>query len=669
MVCVTVREIQLAGIGEEMASHNRKTAPGGNSGAPGVIRRRLRATGWAVALLIGMLDAAPVSAQVMDCYALWGADGIGRNQRESWGDWTAADGAVTTETPCELYQPASDNLSAEFGVEIKIYLPAGFEDNPNPEAPLDTAELIAEALGDSLRTTKPRFAPFKITAALLQNVPRVLDENGEATEEFDWDTMAEATGSRNSGCRISAYVTTIVTRWASGGVEGVSAEDVKATLAHEIFHCYQAKYFNAQLNGAEGQDEDGWWVEGTAEFFADMVYPCASSIASSASGYVAEDRLNLRDDPYSTVTFYMHLANKHGFGLSALADFMGSMATSAGFQAQHDALAALPDIAAKFHDFGKAFTDADIPCAGAVVGFQPDPTPVTVGVGVEISLSQAPFRLKQAIAVVGKGEQYRARLVSPPGGGAGERTTSYRLVGESGSESWAALPEDFLLSGGCDGEKKYVFLSTVYGTDNTVLDAKLVFEGLISDIPFEQTCGECPVGIWRRDIGHLNAAIRRKVDLGYYSGFMDMWLTRNGIARVEYSGFVFQKGDFHSSWNGVTSGTWEHVGLFGLPGAEVDVRTKRRDVLSEVEENRKDLENLEGKEKAVLIRWTAKGVTKTQPHPGYELAMRYGLTPVPDPVIVTEGQRGPHAPSGRKFYHCKRDNQLYIGGGFYWRMN
>ncbi|MBE9553441.1 MAG: hypothetical protein IMF05_08260, partial [Proteobacteria bacterium] len=351
-----------------MASQNRETAPGGNIAAPASIRRQLRATGWAVALLVGMLAAVPASAQVVDCYALWGADEMGRYQRTSWGDWTTADGTVTTETPCELYQPASDNLSAEFGVEIKIYLPAGFEDRPHPEAPLGTAELIAQAVGDSLRTLRPRFEPFKITTALLQNVPRVFDDDDVVpTEEFDWYTMAEAMGSRNNGCRISVYVTQFVNRLEDGSTTLASPEDVKASLAHEIFHCYQKKYFNAQMNGAGGMDEDGWWVEGTADFFADMVYPCAGETADHAKGYVAKDRLNLQGFPYSTVTFYMHLANRHGFDLSGLSDFMGTMATDTGFQRQHNALAALPDIAAKFHDYGKAYTDGDIPCVGAGV--------------------------------------------------------------------------------------------------------------------------------------------------------------------------------------------------------------------------------------------------------------------------------------------------------------
>lgn len=491
-----------------MGSQNRETVPGGNIGAPAAIRRPPRATGWAVALLIGMLVAAPASAEVMDCYELWGIDGIGRDQREAWGAGTTVDGTVTTATPCELYEPASTNLSSEFGVEIKIYLPAGFEASPHPDAPRNVPELIAQATGDSLRRLRPRFEPFKITIALLQNVPRSFDDDGDPTAEFDWGPMAEATGSRNSGCRISVYVTAIVNRLADGGTGLVSPEDVKSTLAHEIFHCYQAKYFNAQFNGAAGLDEGGWWTEGTADFFADMVYPCAGETVRHATAYVAEDRLNLQRLPYSTVAFYMHLANRHGFDLSALADFMGSMPTTSGFQPQHDALAAQPDIAAKFHDYGEAYTDGDIPCAGAAVGFGSAPVKVTVTNGTEISLSQAPFRFKRAIAVLEQGTQYRARLESSPGGAGGDPTTSYRLEGEQGPDSWTILPEDLILSAGCDEEKTYVILTTVYGTDTSVLDVKLGFEEVES--PFAATpefgccvdTGEhdqCLVGTWVRD--------------------------------------------------------------------------------------------------------------------------------------------------------------------------
>jgi hypothetical protein len=404
-----------------------------------------------------------------------------------------------------------------------------------------------------------------------------------------------------------------------------------------------------------GADEDGWWVEGTADFFADMVYPCAGETADHASAYVAEDRLNLQDFPYSTVTFYMHLANRHGFDLSALADFLGRMATSAGFFAQYDALAAVPDIAAKFHEFGKAFTDSDIPCAGAVTGFNPAPVPVTVAAGTEVSLSVAPFRLKPVIVVVGKGEQYRARLVSPPGGGDGARTTSYRRTTKLRLDAWDFMPEDFNLSGGCDEDRSYTILSTVHGTDDTNLEAKLVFEGLNSDIPFEQTCGECPIGRWRRDIDHLNAAVNKQLPLGTTSGFMSLWLARDGVAKVEYSSFAFRKDEFLYRSEGVTRGTWKHVGILDMPIVTVPIPDTADPEAA-------------AKDKAISIRWTEKGVTQETPHPGYELAKRYGMTHVPDPMIVTEDQRGPHAPSGRNFYTCESNDQLKIGGGLYWRM-
>ncbi len=682
LACPTIRmsRRQHAGnvkyIANSTAYCHRKTVPRRHSCARAVIYRQLVIIGWILALIIGVLGAASAEAEVLDCYRLWGANEKSRAQLRYWGDWTTMDGSVTTETPCELYEPASSSLSGEFGVDIRIYLPVGFDVHPHPDAPRDTAALVAEAVGETLRTFRPRFEPFDINIALLQNVP-VVRESPETSEDpdidsFDWNTMAEANGSSYRGCWVSLYINALLNNLEEGGTRTAAPRDLQSTIAHEIFHCYQQIYYPAQNNGSADEKEDGWWTEATADFAADMVYPCADETARHARAYKPEERINLQDFPYSVVTFYMHLRNSHGFDLSALADFMGGMATNPGFQAQYDALAAQPDIAAKFHEFAKAYTDGDIPCAGEVTGFMRIPTPVTASPGTEIPLDIAPFRFAPVIATVEKGKQVRVRLVNAGDNGA-DRTTSYRLRHESGADAWRTLSGSALLTGGCDDKKDYVFLSTVYGNDDTVSDSRLVFEGPGSEVPFEEACGECPVGAWRLDIDHTNKVVQSRAVQTHIGGAMDLWLYRNGVAKVDYYDFTaFTSEIINSTYNGTTTGKWEHVGPFELlpGGRKLDIIIPEGIGTDVGQRIRERLRGAAGKDRAMTIRWTRKDVTRTKPNPGYPVAESLGLPPpLHQPrTTVNKGQRGPYAPTGRHIYTCKDNNQLDIAGLRFWRF-
>jgi hypothetical protein len=64
-----------------------------------------------------------------------------------------------------------------------------------------------------------------------------------------------------------------VTVFPPGAAMDIS--DFKFVVAHEIFHCFQARHFEELMGG----DEADWWAEGTAEYFANLVYP-ASDLGS-----------------------------------------------------------------------------------------------------------------------------------------------------------------------------------------------------------------------------------------------------------------------------------------------------------------------------------------------------------------------------------------------------
>ena len=428
-----------------------------------------------------LLSPAPVSAETVNCYDVW------PGSTSAWGTWTTADGSRATYMPCELYEPESGNLSAEFGVDIKIWLPGetrsstapdgripGWREMPNPEATPNAGALFAEAIRKTLGELRPHLAPLNVHLILLQNVSR----QGEGPRRWDWDTQADTTSG--DPCPITVYMTDLI-YVESGGNSPADPQDVKSTVAHEIYHCYQKKYFRAQERA--DPDADGWWVEGTAEFVATQLFPCSPTSAGFARDYRMSTRLNRQDGGgYADFVFYTHLADKYGFDFAGLVDFSRGMATTSGMAAQHRALAAYDDIGAKFHSFAQAYLDGAIShCASGNLRFD-RPAEYTAADGLEVPLNAKPFTFAGYIVTVPKGKTFHVRLADDSGDG-DKRKTSFRGKGQYGA--WNPVPADFTLEGDCETDSTYTFLSTVEGTDEQTHQARLVFsiDKIEEDIP------------------------------------------------------------------------------------------------------------------------------------------------------------------------------------------
>jgi len=50
-----------------------------------------------------------------------------------------------------------------------------------------------------------------------------------------------------------------------------SENNFKQSIAHEMFHCFQ--FVNMARNHMFGYDDKKWWIEGSAEYFSNVVYP------------------------------------------------------------------------------------------------------------------------------------------------------------------------------------------------------------------------------------------------------------------------------------------------------------------------------------------------------------------------------------------------------------
>jgi len=459
-------------------------------------------------------------AAVENCYDVWPGD------TNTWGEWYDSSGARLTYIPCELYEPASGELSAEFGVDIRIYLPGEMRDSafpdrvipgwleaPHPDATPNTPELIVEATRTTLAALRPHLDPIDISIVLLQSV------SGQRIDgDWNWDTAADADGGEP--CPISLYLTDVVEVRESGN-RPADPQDVKSSIAHEIYHCFQKKYFRSQERAASSAD-DGWWVEGTAEFLASQLFPCGPSSAGIARDYVTSTRLNRQGfGGYSVYIFYTDLADKHGFDIPALIDFTRRMPTVAGADAQDAALADYPGAANKFHTFAQDFADGEIShCVSGNLNYGSVES-IIVSDGTEVPLDIAPFRFEPKKVVLERGKEYEVRL-AVTSGGSDRRTTSYRRADEWGPGSWTTMHAKTKIMAECDKDNTYVIVSTVEGEGNTVSEAKLIFEE--TDSPLNSTpefgcCVDtgqhdrCLVGTWVRDNEFMLQQLEAKLNI------------------------------------------------------------------------------------------------------------------------------------------------------------
>src|SRR5690606_38060170 len=165
-------------------------------------------------------------------------------------------------------------------------------------------------------------------------ISHLLPEPAADDEELD-EVDGQIVGA-DDGCRMALYP-------ASTGRRGLAI-----TAAHEFFHCVQASEFPDTYDRASSS----WWVEGTAEWFANLVFPGTGT----SDGFVSEfDSVShdtaLTAMEYESVVFFFWLGERQGSG--AIGRLMRAV-QQPGEPAQQDALAAfLP--AEEWQDFAEAY--------------------------------------------------------------------------------------------------------------------------------------------------------------------------------------------------------------------------------------------------------------------------------------------------------------------------
>ncbi len=131
-------------------------------------------------------------------------------------------------------------------------------------------------------------------------------------------------------------------------------EALRNTAAHELFHCVQ--YWSYPKAAGVG-DAAKWWVEGSAEFFANQVQIDTERLDDLGSKFIGSiGNTPLTQQPYRSVVFFAWLWSQ---GPDKMAAFFKGLATGGGEASQIDAtLAAVGEM--PLQAFGQALIDGKV---------------------------------------------------------------------------------------------------------------------------------------------------------------------------------------------------------------------------------------------------------------------------------------------------------------------
>jgi hypothetical protein len=275
-------------------------------------------------------------------------------------------------------------------------------------------------------------------------------------------------------------------------------------LAHEMFHCYQYQNLHAQEHNP-ARSATAWWVEGSAEYFSNVVYPDVNyewRWLGDLSAAMQDS--NLFTWEYKAFIFFQYLENRPDVGTNGVLSLLRLMPSTvgSGVDQQMAMLTAYPNMQAIFHEFGEAVGDQGVldsasghPPIPLDVPTQPDSiTEVTPG----NIFGMGPFTLDFREIIFPKGQDYAVNVATHGDPGLG----SARL--EDTPHAWGPLPDTVLA--GCDDVSYLLMVTQVYATT----DVPYEYELHAAAHPSTDQCS-CLTGTWLMDdtsyLTHLNGLI------------------------------------------------------------------------------------------------------------------------------------------------------------------
>ena len=223
----------------------------------------------------------------------------------------------------------------------------------------------------------------------------------------------------------------------------VTSREYAFTFAHELFHCIQSSTFRTSTNRAAAL----WWVEGSAEYFANRAWPGSASSNWAISGFNTRSlRVSMLDMDYDNVVFFMWLGENGG--TRRFMDFLRGMPESEGRDAQLRALQRLMP-REQWQSFIEAALNGRInkPGGGRLPRLSAGLRPESVVGPKAIALGSKAYVIARKNIVFQRGKNYPLTLEGISNG------LFVRMRLSSNADSWASPPESVKA---CDRDRSYV---------------------------------------------------------------------------------------------------------------------------------------------------------------------------------------------------------------------
>ncbi len=275
---------------------------------------------------------------------------------------------------------------------------------------------------------------------------------------------------------------------------GRTIDVFKQIVAHEAFHCFQD--WNTP---AGAYDSNKWWMEGSSEYFSNIVYP-STNFEHRFLGIFDEKSVqsSINKLSYENFLFFQHLGNVYGD--SEVIGLLKSIATAGGSIAP---LASLDNMDSTFQDFVVAYMSTGIQDTGGGVILVDNPTVIKTEI-IEKELEEK-FSIQPFVS-----GRYRMNykeekrfLQSPDEDGVGKYSTA-EFDRRKDLSSWSSLPPEIRTK--CEEDLLYALVVTT-----TETSGQFTFTANIEKVE-EAECDPCLLGVWEVDNSSFEEYIKRLLD-------------------------------------------------------------------------------------------------------------------------------------------------------------
>ncbi len=294
-------------------------------------------------------------------------------------------------------------------------------------------------------------------------------------------------------------------------------EIFKQTIAHEVFHCFQ--YWNL-VSPPFGSHS--WWLEGSAEYFSNVVYPLTNDEHRFLDQFDVRSRNeSLQQMKYENFIFFQHAANT--YGNMQIIELLRSLGNGGG---SASTLASFPEMNGTFFDFVFGYMSTGIKdTSGSMIKQQPIAVTAINPINDE---GEETFSTSAFVATrYGMNYEKEKRFLQSPKPDDNVKYSTVKNKERQDPSKWSDLPPE--LRSTCEEDLMYALAVTTTDTGGS-------FDLIANVEKVEKAeCDPCLLGVWEVDNDSFEEYIKRAVDS--QGGLQD--LPRGMELRLEIDGHYY----------------------------------------------------------------------------------------------------------------------------------